>query len=266
MAIPEDAALLPPPTQVNDTHKHYDVAIAVILMMVTATNVTVGRLVSRRSSRAFRNDDWAMISALLLYIGHGIMIVYCNLYGGSGKTLWEVIVADTYYLLQGIVAPAFTYPAMTAAVRVSILLFHHRIFGLTEMVARWSIWACFILTFVYVVIFTVIPGVICTPLSAAWHPLTRKIHCKSDQLYYDYNVALYSSSLGMDVLLLILPVAPGMRLQLPLKRLLGVLVMFVLGISSLILNSEHASYKLAIYVMQWGRTGDTDPSCRYFII
>jgi hypothetical protein len=30
----------------------------------------------------------------LLYIGHSIMIAYCNLHGGTGKPLWEITLGE----------------------------------------------------------------------------------------------------------------------------------------------------------------------------
>jgi hypothetical protein len=121
---------------------------------------------------------------------------------------------------------------MTACIRISILLFYRRIFGQTETVVRWSIWAMIILNGAFVVTFEILPGFICTPISAGWrNPLTRKLHCRQDEFYYLYNVGLYSSGLGMDIILLLLPVYPVLRLQMPLKRKIGALVMFMLGAS-----------------------------------
>lgn len=142
-----------------------------------------------------------------------------------------LIVADMDCLRKGVVATAFLYPAMTAAIRASILLFYLRIFGLTDVLTRWSIWVSLLLSAIYVIVFSIIPGTICKPLSATWHPLTRKLYCRSDKIYYEFNVALYSTSLAMDIWLLIIPIFPVMQLQLSLKRRLGALIMFALGAS-----------------------------------
>jgi hypothetical protein len=138
-------------------------------------------------------------------------------------------VAD--HIWQGIASTAFIYPAMSGAIRTSILLFYLRIFGKTSARIRWGVYICLVLTAIYVIVFSIIPGIICTPLSESWHPLTRKEHCKSDFFYYRYCVALYSTSLGMDAILLFLPVVPVMKLQMPLRKRMGALVMFLLGAS-----------------------------------
>lgn len=57
--------LLPPPTQINDTHKHYDVAAAIIVMLVLGTFVTLARLFCQWRYQTFGWDDWAIIPALV---------------------------------------------------------------------------------------------------------------------------------------------------------------------------------------------------------
>jgi hypothetical protein len=89
-----------------------------------------------------------------------------------------------------------------------------------------------VLNCAFIVTFEIMPGFICTPISAGWrNPLTRKLHCRQDEFYYLYNIGLYSSGLGMDIILLLLPIYPVMRLQMSLKRKLGAIVMFMLGAS-----------------------------------
>ena len=224
------------------------------------------------------------------------MIAYCNLHGGTGKPLWEITLGEytiwfqvcyavsqsTNYLLmssslQGVVGTAFLYPAMTACIRISILLFYRRIFAKADPTSRLFIWVMIALNCAFIVTFEVIPGFICKPLSAGWrNPLTRRQHCRQDEFYYLYNIGLYGSGLGLDIILLLMPVYPVLKLQMPLKRKLGALVMFMLGASyeSLFLPRTFqsltgnraciaASYKLAIYVTQWGRTGTIDPRCKF---
>lgn len=135
-------------------------------------------------------------------------------------------------MLKGVVGTAFLYPAMTALIRISILFFYRRIFGQTEAFIRYSIWGMIVLNILFVITFEILPGFICTPISAGWkNPLTRKLHCRQDEFYYLYNIGLYSSGLGMDIILLLMPIYPVLRLQMSLKRKLGALVMFMLGAS-----------------------------------
>jgi hypothetical protein len=65
MSLPTTVALSPPPTVIDDTHKHYDVATAVIVLMIIATGFTVARFFQRWKSHTFGWDDWAMIPAVV---------------------------------------------------------------------------------------------------------------------------------------------------------------------------------------------------------
>jgi hypothetical protein len=188
------------------------------------------------------------------------MGVYCNLNGGIGKPLWEVTYGEFQVWYKGLTGTTFLYPAMTGAVRISILLFYHRIFHLADTPTRWVIWILLALTAVYIVVYSILPGFICRPLRAVWMLLERTPEkCKSNEWYYLYTVSLYSVSVGFDVILLLLPIYPVWKLQMPRKRKIGAILLFALGTSSCVA----ASYKLAMFVQQWGRIGQIDPRCKY---
>lgn len=135
-------------------------------------------------------------------------------------------------MMQGVVGTTFIYPAMTAAVRVSILLFYSKIFAQTHIFTRWAVRVTLILNAIYVVIYSIIPGFVCTPISYGWRLLDNKpAHCKSNDFFYKYSVSLYGISVGFDVLVLLIPIYPVMQLQMSMKKKVGALVMFALGTS-----------------------------------
>ncbi|KAF2834217.1 hypothetical protein M501DRAFT_1009791 [Patellaria atrata CBS 101060] len=235
-------SFIPPPTHINDTHKHYDVAAGIIIMLIVGTSVTILRLWCQWRAQLLGYDDWAIMPALVLYIGHSIMGVYCNLCGGIGKPLWEVSYPEFQIWFKGIVGTTFLYPLMTASVRISILLFYQRIFSQAHTVTRWAIRVTLSLTAIFVVVYSILPGFVCTPISYGWRLLEdRATHCKSNQYYYEYTLSLYSLSIAFDVLLIIIPIYPVMKLQMSLQKRVGAIVMFALGASSCVA----ASYKLA---------------------
>lgn len=65
MATLPTTGLTPPPTVIDNTHRHYDVAIAVVVLMLIATFLTVARFYVRWKTHTFGWDDWAMIPALV---------------------------------------------------------------------------------------------------------------------------------------------------------------------------------------------------------
>ncbi|CAD6590134.1 MAG: hypothetical protein ASARMPREDX12_004205 [Alectoria sarmentosa] len=173
--------LLPPPTAIDDTHKVYSIAIACIVLGVVTSFIVLSRLGVRIKARAFGADDWAMIPAL------------------------------------GIIGSAWLYPTMTATIRISILLFYYRIFAVPGARLNWLIKIILGLQFIYLVIYSILPAFICRPLYMAWHPLERQLYF-NDWYYYHIQVALYSTSMSFDIILLFLPLYPVWQLQMPLKR------------------------------------------------
>ena len=120
------------------------------------------------------------------------------------------------------------YPAMTASIRVSILLFYSRVFGTTSRYMRYAIWLLLPMQAIYLIVFSTLPAFICRPLYMAWHPLERQ-HYFNDWYYYYTQVALYSVSMVFDAILLFLPLYAIWKLQMPLSKRLGVSLIFILG-------------------------------------
>ena len=117
---------------------------------------------------------------------------------------------------------------MTTAIRVSILLFYDRIFSTPRSPIKWIIKVVLALQAVYLVVYSILPAFICRPLYMAWHPLERRLYF-NDWYYYYTQVALFSTSMTFDVILLVLPLYPVWRLQMPLKRRAGISLLFMLG-------------------------------------
>ena len=117
---------------------------------------------------------------------------------------------------------------MSALIRISILLFYWRMFGKTMKTMNYAIWGLLGLQVVYVVVYSILPGFVAKPLYMTWHPIQRPLYFNNWYYYYS-QVALYSTSMAFDWIILVLPVYPIMKLQMPLKKRLGVATVFMLG-------------------------------------
>ncbi len=62
--VPHDG-LLPPPTEVNNTHKVYSIAIGCILMGIVGSAFVSARLWYRVRSKTLGIDDYAIIPAFV---------------------------------------------------------------------------------------------------------------------------------------------------------------------------------------------------------
>ncbi|KAI1762243.1 hypothetical protein GGR53DRAFT_521814 [Hypoxylon sp. FL1150] len=183
----------PPPTEVNNTHKVYSIAIGCILMGIVGSVFVSARLWYRVRSRTLGVDDYAIIPAFCL------------------------------------LTITWLYPAVSSTIRVSILLIYYRIFaGGYGKVFKRVIWVLIGIQVAFALIFPILPAFICKPLKYAWHPLERPQVCT---LTYWINLHLlsFSISLALDIILLVFPVFPVWMLQTSRKKRIGVAVMFMLG-------------------------------------
>lgn len=118
---------------------------------------------------------------------------------------------------------------MTSSIRISILLLYRRTFATQMPRLRLVIWFLLALQIAYLITFSILPGFICHPLNKAWTAiLERETYCH-DWYYYYTSVGLYSCSMAFDAILLVLPLYPIAQLQMPLRRRIGVAVIFMMG-------------------------------------
>ncbi|KAK4248355.1 hypothetical protein C7999DRAFT_31263 [Corynascus novoguineensis] len=250
------AGLIPPPTEVNDAHKLYGVIAGSIFMCIAASAMVLWRLYLRLAARKFGLDDYATTFALLCYLTWSGLAIYVNFHAGVGKPLWELTLGEIRLWFQGIVACNFLYPVMSTSIRVSLLVFYRRLFvnPASSAAYRWAINILLALQVVYVVVFCVIPVLVCRKTADAADPFTSAMHCNA-WIYIKETIALYSVSLAFDLALLAVPVFPIASLRMPAKKRAGVLVLFLLGVTA----SGAAAWKLGMYVWELNRLYDIDP-------
>ncbi|KAK3984536.1 hypothetical protein QBC44DRAFT_12066 [Cladorrhinum sp. PSN332] len=246
--------LLPPPTEINDTNKVYDITIGCIVMCVVASLAVLGRLYVRFSTRSQGIDDYAFILALLSYLAYSILAIYANLHAGVGKPLWEITIPEYIIWYKILSGTAFLYPAMSTAIRVSILLFYRRLFATPNSNFKKVVDACLVLQILYLIPFTIVPAFSCSPIYAAWTLELFAASCNI-QYYFDITTALYSVSLGFDVVLTVLPLWPILKLHVPTRKKVAIAVLFLFGFSACFA----AAYKLYQWQINLYRTWDGDP-------
>ena len=116
---------------------------------------------------------------------------------------------------------------MTTAIRVTILLFYKRLFS-PNAGFNWAVNILLVLQFAYLVVFTITPGFVCTPLYASWTLELYGTHCNMSY-YGATTMALYGASLGLDFILTFIPLWPISQLRLPTKKKLGIAALFMMG-------------------------------------
>ncbi|KAI2769590.1 hypothetical protein F4815DRAFT_489605 [Daldinia loculata] len=242
--------LISPPTTVNDTHKVYSIAVSSIVLGIITTLVVFIRLGTRFTSKTLGPDDYAIIPATVLYIGWIALAGYMNLNAGIGKPLWEITVREYGRWYQGIIAALFLYPAMSASVRISILLLYLRVFAQGNRRRTLVLYASLVLQGIYVVVFSILPAFVCRPIDNVKYALEHTTYC-DDVFYAHMQTGLFSVSLGYDIILLVLPISWAFKLQLPIRKRVGLIIILGFGAGS----SVAAAYKLAVQITEtWGHT------------
>jgi len=110
-------SLIPPPAEINDTHKDYSIAITIIVLGIITSLLVFARLAQRFVSKAVGADDYAMIPSLVWHIRfclapishHEIDLVYCVDSNGNihepqlwyRETYWRHNLRRVYTVFQG---------------------------------------------------------------------------------------------------------------------------------------------------------------------
>ncbi|KAI8623064.1 hypothetical protein F5Y19DRAFT_468801 [Xylariaceae sp. FL1651] len=254
--LPQYKGLIPPPTAVNNTHKVYSVAVACAVLAAVVTLICGAWLTHRFRERAFDMDDYALIVSLILYWGWTVVSIYINLDGGIGKPLVEITLPEYTLWYKGLVIVSFLYPVISTAIRVSILLFFRRIFTQGHnRTLRTMLHVLFALNAAYFFVFLILPGFTCRPIYYSWQFVGHAEHCNI-VFYNNLTTALYSTSLFLDVFLLIFPISPITKLNLSLKKKIQLGFLFVFSSAAGIATA----YKLAIWVSQETRMTTSNPN------
>ena len=165
---------------------------------------------------------------------------------GGGTHMWDLRLKDFFrllyvcaqafflpylctYNLQWINVSAILYGIIVFLIKLSILLQYLRIFvpsrkgnELLFVAIQTLIWSSFIFYFVE----SIFAVVICTPREKIWNPLMTTGYCFDGDATY---MASGMFNVVSDFAILILPILPILRLQLPLKRKLMMLAVFATG-------------------------------------
>lgn len=121
---------------------------------------------------------------------------------------------------------------MSGFIRVSILLFYRRLFSPTMPILGIVIWIVLVFQVLFSIAGLILPAVGSRPLYHMWHlrdTATNDNPQQTSQFSYNIGVATFSINLALDVILLILPLFPIATLRLPIRKKLGMAVLFILG-------------------------------------
>ncbi|KAJ6114835.1 hypothetical protein N7486_000613 [Penicillium sp. IBT 16267x] len=195
-------------------------------LLALATIAVIVRFISRFLSKAnFWWDDWVVALALIFAYGNGIMSVIA-VKNGIGKHVWApgVNIATVTKLLW---LYEFFYGSVVPAVKMSIVLLYYRIFPVTWF--RRVLYGISFLVLGWGIAIIVTAGFQCQPYDYFWKQYTDPTAEGSCIDVYAFFLSNGSLSVFTDFVILICPISMVWRLQMPMRRKLTVLGIFLLA-------------------------------------
>ncbi|KAG9236101.1 hypothetical protein BJ875DRAFT_246451 [Amylocarpus encephaloides] len=190
-----------------------------------AVIATILRIMSKRLRKArLMVDDFLILTALaLLFASLGIFA--SGLTSGLGRHLRDVQRNDFVKILKLTLPFRILYGLEMTLVKMAIITFYFRLFG---SIRSFRLSAYFVAILVLLCGATVILEVllVCIPFSKNWNVEKQGTCMHTREMY----VATGSVNIATDILLMGLPIPYILSMRIDLKRKLGIIAMFSLGV------------------------------------
>ncbi|KAL4923135.1 putative integral membrane protein Pth11-like [Aspergillus undulatus] len=199
----------PPGVDLSESHTARNNAITIALT-VLATVAVILRMVARVKVQQVRfgMDDWFIVASLVPTYA----ILACTVVGGRyglGKHVWVVPMNKITRVNQTHFAYVLIYVWAIPLIKLSIITFYRRIFGMTRIM-----WLCTFLTLGYFVSCTIAFSACCRPPSYYWTQYAEPGggHCLFD--LYPFYIGNAAANVATDLLILVVPIPLVWRLQM----------------------------------------------------
>ncbi|KAL2005210.1 hypothetical protein VTN00DRAFT_2420 [Thermoascus crustaceus] len=217
----------PPPPGMNlDEDIRGTIIGPVVTLMTLATIFVVLRITSRLTTNLqLQWDDHLILLALIFAYGTGaITIIACHY--GLGRHIWSPAV-NVEKVMKTLWAYEWAYGAVVPTIKLSIIMFYHRIFPIRSVTYILSFCAFLVISWwlaVYVICL-----VQCRPISFFWMQYidpTAQGQCID---IYKFFIGNGAASVITDFIILLVPLPNVWQLQMPAIQKLAVCGIFLLG-------------------------------------
>ncbi|PVH90947.1 hypothetical protein DM02DRAFT_471544, partial [Periconia macrospinosa] len=190
-------------------------------------------------------DDVFVIPALVCVLGwHAVAIV--ETFYGLGRHMWDIPPASLRLWYKEFFVLQVIYLSVSSLMKTSVILFLMRIFaevrnvnvvckGLVVFLVAFTIAGTLVITFQ------------CKPIRAAYTPGLSGSKCFTPNTLFGIFLFQAVTMFVTDVIILILPMPHLVKLKLPFKKRIGVIILFSLGfiatIAALVRFSTLAFFK-----------------------
>ncbi|KAJ5083954.1 hypothetical protein NUU61_008533 [Penicillium alfredii] len=220
--------LPPPPPGLDIYEDNTSRVIASVLAPAIIAVIAVGlRIWARYVSKAkFYWDDYLIIVALVFSSGNCVLNILMAKLGGMGKHIWNPSV-DLGVIWQLVFAMEFVYSCTIPAIKMSVIMFYHRIFPIQRF--TYVLYFCSFLALGWFFGVMVVNLVQCHPISYFWKKYedpTAKGTCIDVEAYFMGNGIAEAVT---DWIILAVPFHRVWKLNMPTPQKLAVLGIFGLG-------------------------------------
>ncbi|OQE39179.1 hypothetical protein PENCOP_c007G05044 [Penicillium coprophilum] len=214
----------PPGTDLSADHGSRNNA-AVITTFVLATIAVGLRFYTRYRVQSVRvaADDWMIVGAFLAVTASLILTVLGG-YHGLGKHVWIVPIPEVVETMRILFVYVLLYVVTVPLIKLSILLFYRRIFGMT-----YTIWFCVFLTTGYFVSCIIAFLVCCRPVSYYWTQYADPSGGKCIFDLYPFYIGNAAANVATDGIILLVPIPLVWKLQMRKTQKLLLSGIFLLG-------------------------------------
>ncbi|KAK5996634.1 hypothetical protein PT974_01971 [Cladobotryum mycophilum] len=169
-------------------------------------------------------DDAFLILAWVVCMATIVLCLHMFATGSGGVHGWEISIHKYDIYMMDVFLAAFIYIIGGSLAKVSLLIFYFRLSPQTWfMVAIWST-IVFITGYTVGIFFALIFA--CNPIAKSWDVRITGGECINRASLY---IATAAVNIISDVIIFILPLPVIVRLQIPRRQKIGLLLIFVLG-------------------------------------
>ncbi|KAK2767052.1 hypothetical protein FQN54_006370 [Arachnomyces sp. PD_36] len=220
--------LPPPPPGLDIYEDRATHVIASVVAPAILAIIAVGlRIWARHLSQAgFKWDDYLIIIALVFSTGDCALNILMVKLGGMGKHIWNPNI-DMVVMYKLIFAMEFVYSCAIPAIKMSVIMFYHRIFAVSNF--KYVLYFCTFLVLGWFVAVMVVNIVQCQPYQYLWEQFdpNAKGKCIDVELYFLWNGICESVT---DFIILGAPFHEVWKLHMPRAQKLALAGIFGLGI------------------------------------
>lgn len=143
---------------------------------------------------------------------------------GLGKHVWAVPILNVVEVVRILFIYVILYIANVPLIKLSIILFYRRIFGMTKLM-----WFCIFLTVGYFVSCMIAFLVCCRPVSYYWTQYVDPSGGKCVYNLYPFYIGNAAANVTTDVIILLVPIPMVWKLQMKSTQKLLISGIFMLG-------------------------------------